>query len=166
MHDTLQVGDTIELASPFGDFFLDDSTAPVVLISAGVGLTPLLSMLNVLIPGTSRKVSWVQVVRGPHEHPFKAHIAKLHAEHPEQLSTAVFYSNPEAATLGTDYDVAGRLNLDKIDRDVLRLDDPKAEYYVCGPDGFMRDTWQALKARGVESERLHAEVFGGGPLPQ
>lgn len=157
----------MELASPFGDFVLEDADTPVVLVSAGVGLTPLLSMLNTLVPGRGRKVSWIQVVRGAREHPFKRHVERLRAQNPEQLKTAVFYSEPGAdAALGKDYDATGRLDLSKVDQGALYLDDSKAEYYVCGPDAFMADVWTALKARGVDYARFHAEVFGGGALPQ
>ena len=165
LHDTLRAGDTVELAHPFGDFFLDASDAPVVLLSAGVGITPLLAMLNTLVPGSGRKVGWVRAVRGPHEHAFREHVARLHAEHPEQLTTAVFYSCPDGATLKKDYDVAGRMDLAKVDPGMLHLGDPAAQYYVCGPEAFMADMWQELKARGVDKARFHAEVFGAGVLP-
>jgi nitric oxide dioxygenase len=170
LHDTLHEGDTVELAHPFGDFFLDASPAPIVLISAGVGLTPLLAILNTLVkpteaPTPKRQVSWIQVVHGPQNHAFKAHVARLHAVNPSQLATAVFYSHPEGAAAGQDYDFAGRMDLAKVEPKMLHLDDPATDYYTCGPESFMAGMAKELKARGVDSKRIHAEVFGAGSLP-
>lgn len=168
LHATLNEGDTIELAPPFGEFFLDDSSAPVVLLSAGVGLTPLVSMLNTLVAskGPRRPVSWVQAVRDNRTHAFKAHVASLTRANPEQIRTTVFYSEPaEGDVPGTDYDVRGRLDLDKVERETLRLADASAQYYVCGPEAFMADMIRDLKARGVDGGRIHAEVFGAGATP-
>ena len=168
LHATVNEGDTVELAYPFGEFFLDDSTAPVVLISAGVGLTPLLSMLNTLVSIESKRpVSWIQAVRNGRVHAFKAHIASVAKANPEQVKTSIFYSEPvEDDVRGRDYDFLGRLDVDKVDRAVLRLDDPSAQYYVCGPEAFMADMSKALKARGVGGSRIHAEVFGAGATPE
>ena len=174
LHATVNEGDTIELAFPFGEFFLDSSSAPVVLLSAGVGLTPMLSMLNTLVRDDSesqaqakRAVSWVQAVRNGRVHAFKAHIASVATAHPEQVRKTVFYSEPSPDdVLGKDYDVRGRLDLDKVDREMLRLDDATAQYYVCGPEEFMADMFKGLKARGVDSTRIHAEVFGAGANPE
>ena len=169
LHGTLNEGDTVELAYPFGEFFLDASPAPVVLLSAGVGVTPLLAMLNTLVKaeGPRRPVSWVQAVRNGRLHPFREHVASVARQHPEQVKTTVFYSHPQEGDVeGRDFDVRGRLDLDKVDRAVLRLDNPASQYYVCGPEQFMTDMFKALKARGVEPSRLHAEVFGPGATPQ
>ncbi len=167
LHATLNEGDTVELAYPFGEFYLDDSSAPVVLLSAGVGLTPLLSMLNTLVSSeTKRPVSWIQAVRNSRVHAFKSHVSSIAKANPQQVKTAIFYSNPvEGDVQGQDYDFLGRLDVDKVDRSVLRLDDPSAQYYVCGPEVFMADIFKALKAHGVDGSRIHAEVFGAGANP-
>ncbi|KAI0373181.1 bacterial hemoglobin [Pilatotrama ljubarskyi] len=170
LHATLNEGDPIDVAFPFGEFFLDDSPAPVVLLSAGVGLTPLLAMLNTLVKaesGPSRDVSWVQAVRNERVHAFRDHIRRIRSAHPERVKSTIFYSHPGAdAVQGRDFDVAGRLDLEKVPRDVLRLDARDAQYCVCGPEGFMQDMIEGLKARGVEGKRIHAEVFGAGATPQ
>ncbi|KAI0753835.1 globin-like protein [Fomes fomentarius] len=169
LHSTLNEGDVVELAYPFGEFFLDSSPAPVVLLSAGVGVTPLLSMLNTLVraEGPKRQISWVQAVRNGRVHAFKAHVASVAQQHPDRIKTTVFYSEPvEADVLGKDYDVQGRLDLEKVDRETLRLDDATAQYYVCGPEEFMADIFKGLKARGVDIYRIHAEVFGAGATPE
>ncbi|KAI0672644.1 globin-like protein [Trametes maxima] len=172
LHATLNEGDPVEVAFPFGEFFLDAAPAPVVLLSAGVGLTPLLAMLNTLVaPSPSgaqpaREVSWVQAVRNERVHAFREHVRKVRAAHPDRVKTSVFYSHPgESALLGRDFDVEGRLDLDKVPRDVLKLDARDAQYYVCGPEQFMADVIEGLKARGVDGGRIHAEVFGAAATP-
>ncbi|KAI0771086.1 bacterial hemoglobin [Trametes elegans] len=173
LHATVAEGDPIEVAFPFGEFFLDDSPAPVVLLSAGVGLTPCLAMLNTLLAeprstssSPAREVSWVQAVRNERVHAFKDHVRRLAAAHPSRLRTTIFYSHPGPdAVQGQDFDFAGRLDLARVPRDVLRLGAPDAQYYVCGPEGFMADMIAGLKARGVDGARIHAEVFGAGATP-
>lgn len=171
LHGTLNEGDTVELAYPFGEFFLDASSAPVVLLSAGVGVTPLLAMLNTLVQAgedasPKRAVSWVQAVRSSRLHPFREHVASLVKAHPEQVSATIFYSDAdEADALGKDFVVRGRLDVAELDGKVLKLDEPTTQYYVCGPDQFMADVFKGLKARGVDEGRLHAEVFGAGEEP-
>ncbi|KAI0742226.1 bacterial hemoglobin [Daedaleopsis nitida] len=172
LHTTLAEGDTVDLAHPFGEFFLDDSSAPVVLLAAGVGVTPLLAMLNTLTgpaqsAGALRPVSWIQAARNGRAHAFKTHVASVARAHPEQVKTKVFYSAPaEGEVLGQDYDVCGRLDLDKVDTVILKLHDGTAQYYVCGPEAFMVDMRAALNARGVAGSRVHCEVFGAGATPQ
>ncbi len=96
LHSTLNEGDVVELAYPFGEFFLDSSPAPVVLLSAGVGVTPLLSMLNTLVRagGPKRQISWVQAVRNGRVHAFKAHVASVARQHRDRIRKTVFYSQP------------------------------------------------------------------------
>ena len=78
LHDRVHEGDTVELAPPFGDFFLDDTQSPAVLISAGVGVTPLASMLHTILGSPApRPVSWVQVVRSRREHPLHNEVRRL-----------------------------------------------------------------------------------------
>ncbi|KAI0636376.1 bacterial hemoglobin [Trametes polyzona] len=170
LHAKVHEGDTLEVAFPFGEFFLDASSAPVVLLSAGVGLTPLLAMLNTLVKdqgGLKREVSWVQAVRNARVHAFRDHIRFVRDAHPDRVRTLVFHSEPAADEVeGKDYDVRGRLDLDKVPRDLLRLDAKDAQYYVCGPEAFMADMIKGLKARGVDGGRIHAEVFGAGATPQ
>lgn len=167
LHDKIQEGDTIEASAPFGDFFLDDTRSPVVLISAGVGVTPLASMLHTLLEQPDpRPVSWVQVVRSRTAHPLHDEVQRLLGLRPDIVKRVVFYSSPaESDLLGQDYDCAGRLELVKIPADTLRLDDRTAHYYVCGPELFMAQIIHGLKARGVGTHRIHAEVFGQGAVP-
>lgn len=166
LHDTLNEGDSVDVAYPYGDFFLDETDAPVVLISAGVGLTPLTSMLHAALERPRpRPVSWVQVVHTPAAQALNAEVRRLLKAQPALVRRAVFFSQPGDALLGQDYDFAGRMDLAKVDDDTLRVADPTAQYYVCGPEQFMADIGVALKARGVASNRIHAEVFGAGDVP-
>ncbi|KAI0658728.1 bacterial hemoglobin [Cubamyces menziesii] len=168
LHATVDEGEAIEVAFPYGEFFLDDSSAPVVLLSAGVGLTPMIAMLNTLVKadGPAREVSWVQAARNERVHAFKDHVANIRAAYSDRVKSMIFYSHPgEGAQLGRDYDVEGRLELEKVPKEVLRLDAKDAQYYVCGPEAFMADMIAGLKGRGVDGERIHAEVFGAGATP-
>ena len=167
LHDKLAEGDTIEISAPFGDFFLDDTTSPVVLISAGVGVTPLASMLHTIFEGTStpRPVSWVQVVRSRKTHMLHDEVERLLKLRPELVKRAVFYSAPGDEILGKEYELKGRMDLEKLDQKTLRLEDVSANYYVCGPEPFMAEIIQRLKSKGVDASRIHAEVFGQGAVP-
>ena len=166
LHDTLNEGDTIEVAYPFGDFFLDDGKAPTVLISAGVGLTPLTSMLHAALESAEpRPVSWIQVVRNKQAQALNAEVRRLLKSKPELVRRAIFFSEPGDALLGQDYDFAGRLDLGQLDAETLRLENSKTQYYICGPEKFMIDMGKGLKAKGVDVSRIHAEVFGAGAVP-
>ncbi|KAI0691064.1 globin-like protein [Cytidiella melzeri] len=174
LHDKVNVGDTVELTSPFGDFFLDDddspNDSPVVFLSAGVGITPLISMLHSALSGNHRRrkeVGWVQVVRSRATHAFHDEISHLLDTHKDVVvRQTVFYSNPEAdAVRGRDYDFSGRMSVDRVPEGTLYLAESTAQYFVCGPASFMRDICEGLLAKGVDYQRIHAEVFGQGAVP-
>lgn len=159
MHDEVKEGELIELSPPFGDFNLHlDRETPVVLISGGVGLTPMMSMLNHVVdeqPG--RQVVFVHGARRRGVHALGDHIRQLTASHP-RLDTAIFYEEvgPQDR-LGVDYHQVGRVDLTAIgDRVIL----PSADYYLCGPVPFMRAKLQELQSLGVAPSRIHYEVFG------
>ena len=161
LHEHLKVGDRIDTAAPRGGFVLRDGTGPVVLISAGVGATPVLAMLHALArePAT-RPVWWLHGARNRREHAFAAEADALLAALPD-CHRVVAYSRPGPAdALGGDYDVAGRLDLATLEREGTPTD---ADHYVCGPDAFMRAIGAALAARGVAPERIATEVFGAVP---
>ena len=167
LHDTLKEGDPVEVAYPFGDFFLDDSDSPVVLLSAGVGITPLTSMLHAALERPKpRPVSWLQVVHSAKMQPLNAEVRRLLKTQPALVKRAVFFSeSTEDAVLGEDYDFRGRMDLAKVNDETLRLADATTQYYICGPERFMADMGKALKAQGVNPSRIHAEVFGAGDVP-
>jgi ferredoxin-NADP reductase len=149
LNGRLQPGTTLEVAAPRGDFVLDDVTGPVLLISAGIGLTPVLAMLHELAARHSeREVWWIHGARGPQEHPLAAEAHALLASLPNARQH-VFYS----ATVG-------RLSKDKL----LALDIPsEASAYICGPASFMTDMRDALTAAGLDPGRIRTELFGALP---
>lgn len=158
MHDHLSVGDLIEAAAPRGSFFLDEGAEPVVLISAGVGVTPVLSMLYALArSGSHRPVWWLHGAHDGTEHPFAAEVQDLLNRLPHSRSR-VFFSRPGAPDRrGADYDREGRLS----GQALRELDlPPESQAFVCGPESFMADMTAGLLACGIGSHNIHSERFG------
>jgi nitric oxide dioxygenase len=171
MHEQKNVGDVVKVSHPFGDFFFeekeDEKNAPVVLISAGVGLTALTSIFNYLITEkSSRPITWIQGARNSKTRAFKNHFDQCAAEF-TNVQAVYYSSNPiEGEVQGQDYDIKGRVDLDKIDRKYLHTDNDKTIYYECGPTQFMLDVEAKLKSYGVPSERVKMELFGTGGVPR
>jgi nitric oxide dioxygenase len=158
LHDQVQVGDKLRLAAPYGNFHIDvHATTPVVLISGGVGLTPMISMLNRVLESPGRDIVFVHGARNSAVHAMKDHLRATAAAHPH-FKTFIFYNEalPQDQP-GRDFDYPGFVNLDTI-ADAIML--PDADYYVCGPIPFMRLQHDALIARGIKESRVHYEVFG------
>lgn len=158
LHDSVAVGDVVKLAPPFGDFYIDvDATTPVVLISGGVGLTPLVSMARTLLPERERQVVFVHGTRHGGVHAMKERQRQAIKDY-QKLTVFVFYEEPRADDVqGRDYDYAGLVDLTKIADFVLL---PDADFYICGPIPFMRMQHDALLKLGVKESRVHYEVFG------
>jgi len=158
LHDRVNVGDLLDVAAPRGSFVLRQGTRPVVLISAGVGATPVLAMLHALVrERTTRCVWWLHGARNHDEHAFGAEVDELLAALPHG-HRVVAYSRPaNADPPGTDHDLYGRLDLTALKQARVPKD---ADYYLCGPDGFMRALGAALAAIGVAPERIATEIFG------
>ncbi|KAF2704588.1 globin-like protein [Pleomassaria siparia CBS 279.74] len=169
LHDKKKTGDVVKLSHPFGDFFFEqeEENIPVVLISAGVGLTCLTSILNTLAEEkNARPISWIHGARDSTSRAFKSHIEAL-AESNPNLKTAYFASQPGKEEIqGQDYDVRGRLDLGQISSDKLYLKSDETQYFVCGPTHFMLDVEASLQALGVPSERIKMELFGTGGVPR
>ncbi|KAH7099408.1 globin-like protein [Auriculariales sp. MPI-PUGE-AT-0066] len=169
LHDSMAVGDIIEVAHPYGDFFLDtaksSADAPLVLISAGVGQTCLFAILNAVVNAgqTDRPISWIHCARNKTVRAFAEDVEALKGRHP-LLKTVHFLSQPTAAEVqGVDFNHSGRVSVNRLDTETdLFLSNSKTQYYVCGPDAFMKDTWEGLKKLGVNEERVHMEQFGTG----
>jgi ferredoxin-NADP reductase/MOSC domain-containing protein YiiM/ferredoxin len=152
LHDHVRAGDVLDVAAPRGTFLLRPGTGPVVLISAGVGATPVLAMLHALAAGpSSREVWWLHGARNRAEHAFAAEADGLLAALPH-AHRIVAYSRPAAG-------IAGRL-----DRAVLERVPAGADFYICGPDGFMRAIEGALADLGVDPARIATEAFGAVPI--
>lgn len=161
LHRDINEGDILEVAPPMGDYFLhEDRDTPVVLISAGVGLTPKLSMLEHLTARKSgREIRFLHACRHGGVHAFKHRVRELAKMQPQVKST-VYYETPRASDQkNIDYDYTGRLDLDKIADHVIM---PQADYYVCGPHAFMQAQVASLKSLGVDASRIHKEAFGSG----
>jgi ferredoxin-NADP reductase len=156
--DQLQVGDTVEVSAARGSFVLRPGDDPVVLLSAGIGATPVLAMLHAMATTTpKREVWWLYGARDRREHPFAEEARGLLKTMP-RAHARVLYSAPGADDRpGVDFDASGHLDID-----VLRdLDVPRdADFYICGPAAFMRDLTAGLAGWGVAPSRIHTEIFG------
>lgn len=169
LHQTVNEGEVVKVSHPCGDFFLQEPAShPVVLIAAGVGLTPLTSMLNTLTSGPSaesRKIHFIHGARTTTARAFKDQI-KSRTQQLPNLKASFFTSSPSAdEKQGVEFDYQGRIDLAQLDAKDLFLEDAQTQYYVCGPSAFMSDMAESLKARGVTSECVHMELFGTGGVP-
>jgi ferredoxin-NADP reductase/MOSC domain-containing protein YiiM/ferredoxin len=155
----LRVGDVLDVSLPRGSFTLRDEEGPVVLLSAGIGVTPVLAMLHALAESRStRQVLWLYQARDRQHHPFAAEVRRLMSALPHGQSH-VCYSRPGADDrIAEDFDAAGYLSRSVFETIGLRRD---ADVYLCGPARFMRDMKEALAALGVAPERIYVELFNG-----
>ena len=170
LHEKKTVGDVVKVSHPWGDFFLDeqeiDANTPIVLISAGVGLTCLTSILKTTLESSTRPVSWIQGARNSEMRAFKKDIDELATNH-NNLHTVYFLSEPkEGEVEGQDYSLKGRVELDKVGKEVFFCNNEKTLYFTCGPTQFMMDVEAKLKSYGVSSERVKMELFGTGGVPR
>jgi ferredoxin-NADP reductase/MOSC domain-containing protein YiiM len=157
----LGVGDQLQIAAPRGTFILDSSQAPVLLISAGIGATPVLAMLHALAQEHSeREIWWLHGARSSRDQPFAAEARALLASLPN-VRTHICYSRPASTDLeGRDFDSAGRLSAARL----AELHPPRdAEAYLCGPIPFMEEISAGLAATGLDVSRIHTEPFGPAP---
>lgn len=159
LHHLLE-GSEIEVSAPTGNFFLIDPNKRNVFISGGVGLTPMVAMLNQLVTlDMPQPVTFIHACRSKHVHAMKHHIHELKAQYP-RLSTFTVYEFPhQSDKLDEDYDATGRLDLNAVDRILLS---PDADYYLCGPMPFMAEQQKVLLAQGIAAENIHSEAFGTG----
>jgi ferredoxin-NADP reductase/MOSC domain-containing protein YiiM len=153
----LRAGAVLDVAAPRGDFTLGDGTGPVLLISAGIGVTPVLSMLHRLAATSSpREICWLHGARGPGEHPFAAEAHALLASLP-RTSEHIFYSAATPAERRRAHAAAGRLSGKALAGLAIP---PSASAYICGPASFMTDMREALTAIGLDQAAIHTELFG------
>lgn len=146
LHQTAAVGGTLDIASPRGEFVLDDGDGPVLLVSAGIGATPVLAMLAELVAAAStRTVWWIHVAHDEDHHVFatEAHdlIGRLADGHERIFRTAT-EPRPDTSSLGA-----------------LGIP-PSASAYLCGPDVFMTEMTAALISLGLAPNAIHSEIFG------
>jgi ferredoxin-NADP reductase/MOSC domain-containing protein YiiM len=162
LHEHVKVGDVLEVAAPRGAFVLRGGDRPVVLISGGVGATPVLAMLHALArERSSRPIWWVHGARNRDEHAFGAEVDGLLGALADGHRVLAYSQPGDGGPVGSDYDVSGRLDLAALERAQVPQD---ADYYLCGPDAFMRAISAALTARGVAPDRVATEAFGAVPV--
>ena len=155
---TVEVGDRIKVAAPRGQFTVDESARSVVLVSAGVGVTPVLAMLYALHDSQStRDIWWLYGTRNGAEHAFAQETRALLATLPNARSR-VWYSRPDPEDhIGTDYDELGHITPERIAATAAPID---SEFYLCGPTTFMTAITAGLETLGVPTARVHTEAFG------
>ena len=161
VEDRLKVGDVIDASAPRGAFTLAEGDGPVVLMSAGIGLTPVLAMLHALAAaGSRRDVWWIHGARNRAEHALAAETRALLKSLPQGHSHIRYSAPGPEDRPGVDFDCAGRLSV----RVLEELGAPReADFYLCGPAPFMSSLTADLMSWGVPSTRLHSENFGAGP---
>jgi hypothetical protein len=158
LHDSIKIGDTIEARPPAGDFLIPDSTRPLVLVSVGVGLTPMMAMLHRLAQqNTGRQVWFVHGARNGRHHALSQETDRLISA-TRGARKRVFFSQPDNGDLvGRDFDAEGRVTA----AEVLALDaGSDALYMLCGPAGFVTDLKSGLEAAGIDGSQIHYETFG------
>jgi nitric oxide dioxygenase len=159
LHEEVRPGTVVRVSPPAGEFFLDDEDRrPVALLSGGVGLTPVMSMLEHLVErGLPRETWYVHAALHGRHHAMKQYVRDVAVAH-GAFHPAVFYEFPTPEDVaGRDYDVAGRITMEWLKGAVPMAD---ADFYFCGPRGFMRMLAIGLRALDVPEERIHLEFFG------
>ena len=161
LHTRLAVGDQLDIAAPRGTFILDATGSPVLLISAGIGATPVLAMLQALAEQHSdRVIWWLHGARNRREESFAAEVRDLAATLPNVHMHVCFSRPGPDDTAGRDFDSVGRLT----ESVLAELDLPHdAEAYLCGPTPFMDEVSAGLAALGIGASRIHTEPFGPAP---
>jgi ferredoxin-NADP reductase len=159
LQEHVRVGDALDVSSPRGSFILQSGDGPVVLLSAGIGATPVLAMLHTLATvHTTRQVLWLHAARDRQHHPFAAEVRGLLPAITNGRSY-VCYSRPDSSDkVGEDFDATGHLSGAAFREVGLPRE---ADVYLCGPTRFMADMKEALATMGVAPERMHVEIFNG-----
>jgi ferredoxin-NADP reductase/MOSC domain-containing protein YiiM len=159
LHDHIAVGDRLDVSSPRGSFVLGDGMGPVVLLSAGIGSTPVMAMLYALAAArTARPVVWLYGARDGQHHPFAAEVRRLLGGLTHGRRWVCYSAPGPADTMPGDYDVSGHLSHAVLERVGLPRD---ADVYLCGPARFMAEMKDVLARLGVAPERIRAELFNG-----
>jgi ferredoxin-NADP reductase/MOSC domain-containing protein YiiM len=161
LHQHVHEGEQLEVAAPRGSFTLRSGERPVVLLSAGVGATPVMAMLHALAAAASpRQIWWLFGARNGEDHPFAAESRTL-LQSLSHARSFVGYSRPAAPDQpGKQFDAASRLTSEVFEKVSLPRD---ADIYLCGPVAFTRDLAAALIAWGVNPGDIHSETFGAAP---
>jgi ferredoxin-NADP reductase/MOSC domain-containing protein YiiM len=151
-------GDLLDVSAPRGSFTLRPGQSPVILLSAGVGATPVMSMLHSLAAERSqREIWWIYGARNRVEHPFAEESRSLL----KQLSRGrgyIVYSRPAAIDqVGADFDAPGHIDAALLERIGVSRN---SDFYLCGPSSFLQNLLDGLRNWGVLAESVHTEIFG------
>jgi ferredoxin-NADP reductase/MOSC domain-containing protein YiiM len=159
LQEHVRAGDALDVSSPRGSFILRSGEGPVVLLSAGIGVTPVLAMLHALATARStRQVLWLHAARDRQHHPFVAEVRSLLLTLSHGRSYVCYSAPGSRDRIGQDFDAAGRLSRAVFEQIGVPRE---ADVYLCGPPRFMADMKEALAAMGVAPERIHVELFNG-----
>ena len=164
-HDGVEVGTKLRVGAPRGKFHLDqESERAIVLLSGGVGLTPMISMMNAIVgSGSGRPVWFIHGVRNGREHAMGGHVRRI-AEENDNIHVHIRYSDPDPDDVaGRDYDSPGRVDIPLL-KQLLSFDD--YDFYLCGPPPFMKSLYCGLASLSVPEARIHYEFFGPGSILQ
>ncbi len=157
LHTHTRAGSVVEAAAPRGEFCLVEDSSPVVLLSAGIGATPVLAMAHALGAAQSRReIWWLHTTRNAESHAFAAEVTTLIESLPH-AQQHVFYTGGDGAD---SFIIRGRLNRESITALGLPTD---ATVYLCGPSSFMDTVREALTAIGINPSHIHTELFGALP---
>src|SRR5580692_193812 len=158
--DGVQVGDVLQASAARGSFTLRPGETPVVLLSAGIGVTPVLAMLHALAAENStRDIWWLHGTRSGREHPFAEETRGLLRQLAHGRSTICFSAPDPQDRPNADFDIPGRLDMQLL----RQLNLPRnGDFYICGPATFMSDLTSGLTAAGIAPDRIHTEMFGAG----
>jgi len=156
--DRAREGDVLDVSAPRGSFNLRPSQSPVVLLSAGVGATPVMSMLHALAAEKSeREIWWIYGARNRGDHPFAEESSSLL----KQLSRGrgfIVYSRPAASDkVGADFDAAGHIDAALLEKIGVSQG---SDFYLCGPTSFLQSMRDGLRNWGVLADNVHTEIFG------
>ncbi|MDM5196649.1 NO-inducible flavohemoprotein [Fictibacillus enclensis] len=157
LDEQIQTGDTLSFSAPAGDFVLDNNSTPIVLISGGIGITPVLSMLNAVVSEQpNRQVTFIHAALNSQYHPFKDHVKQLENNH-SNLKSLVCYEAPttEDKQRG-DFDKEGYIDMGFLKSNVSTKD---SDFYLCGSLPFMDAIIRALKDWEIPTEHIHYESF-------
>lgn len=158
LHDNMEVGSIISSRNPAGDFMMTCNICPLVLVSTGVGVTPMISILKAVAAEHGKRPVWfVHGARSSAHHPFADEVRSLVKDH-ANLNVHVAYSQPGPRDiLGTDYDSDGRVTADLLADLTSNAD---AHYFLCGPTRFMAEVQAGLESQNVPIDQIHYETFG------
>ncbi|BEH14691.1 hypothetical protein MAALD49_20590 [Marinobacter shengliensis] len=166
LHDELDNGDIIEVGSPLGDFVLDDGTQPIVMLSGGVGITPMIAMLDAQVAAVQggapqREVYFIHATQNSATQAFTEELVALARQY-DWLHLFIAYSAPlKGDKLGDTHDTEERLSMNVLAK---LLPFGGFQFYLCGPEIFMRSLYSGLREIGVDRSHIHYEFFGAGDL--